>query len=291
MKRLIALFLCMIFLCGCSQINNKTDKLNIVATNFVCYDFARAVLGDKAEITMLIPPGSDMHAFEPSAKDIANIHDCDLFLYIGGTTDNWAEKTLSGISDNKSIRLIDTVTLIKNGETYDEHVWGSPENAIKMINAILEKTCEIDANNSDLYRKNAKDYIEKIDSAEQKTKSVIDSAKVKKIVVADRFPLIYFTEYYGLEYEAAFGGCEHDTDASLHTVAHLIDSVKEDKLTAVYRIGGSGLSVADAVSKGTGAKILKLNSYQNISADQFKNGITYIDIMNKNAETLREGLN
>lgn len=291
MKKVIILFLCIIFLCGCTETTHRTDKLNIVTTNFVCYDFVRAVAGDTANVSMLIPPGSDIHSFEPSARDIANINECDLFVYIGGSSDNWAEKTLSTVSDKKTLELINSVTLIKNGQTYDEHIWTSPENARRMISSLVQTLCEIVPENTEIFCKNAQDYIGKINTAELNTKSVIDNAKLKKIVVADRFPLIYFTEYYGLEYVAAFGGCEHDTDASLHTVAHLIDTVKKDNITAVYRIGGSGLSVADAVSKGTGAKILELHSFQNISDSEFQNGITYIHIMNKNTEALRKGLN
>lgn len=290
MKRILAIIICLILLCGCSAPQQDNGKLTIVTTNFVCYDFARAVVGDTANLSILVPVGSDIHSFEPSARDIANINDCDFFVYIGGESDTWVDRTLSNLNSNNQLKLIDGIPLIKNGETYDEHIWTSPENAKKMINAILKKICEIDSQNNEIYRKNAEDYIKKISDAEQETKNVISTAKVKKIVVADRFPLIYFTEYFGIEYVAAFNGCEHDTDADLHTVARLIDAVNKDGLKTVYCIGGSGLSVADAVVNATGATKAELHSFGNITPAEFQNGITYIDIMNRNTEALRKGL-
>lgn len=291
MKRILAIIICLILLCGCSAPQQDNGKLTIVTTNFVCYDFARAVVADTANLSILVPVGSDIHSFEPSARDIANINDCDLFVYIGGESDTWVDRTLSNLNSNNQLKLIDGISLIKNGETYDEHIWTSPENAKKMINAILKKICEIDSQNNEIYRKNAEDYIKKISEAEQETKNVISTAKVKKIVVADRFPLIYFTEYFGIEYVAAFNGCEHDTDADLHTVARLIDAVNKDGLKTVYCIGGSGLSVADAVVNATGATKAELHSFGNITPVEFQNGTTYIDIMKRNTEALRKGLN
>lgn len=290
MKRILAIIICLILLCGCSAPQQDNGKLTIVTTNFVCYDFARAVVGDTANLSILVPVGSDIHSFEPSARDIANINDCDLFVYIGGESDTWVDRTLSNLNSNNQLKLIDGISLIKNGETYDEHIWTSPENAKKMINAILKKICEIDSQNNEIYRKNAEDYIKKISEAEQETKNVISTAKVKKIVVADRFPLIYFTEYFGIEYVAAFNGCEHDTDADLHTVARLIDAVNKDGLKTVYCISGSGLSVADAVVNATGATKAELHSFVNITPVEFQNGTTYIDIIKRNTEALRKGL-
>ena len=292
MKRIIILLITFMFLLtGCTAAKNDSGKIKIVAANFVCYDFARTVAGDKAEIKLLITPGSDMHSFEPTAKDIADIKNGDLFLYIGGESDTWADKILQNNDTEKNIKMIDCVTKIENEHGVDEHIWASPDNAVKMVNKVLEAVCKIDGENTDFYKKRAEDYIGGINAASDTTKAVIQSAKKNTIVVADRFPLVYFTEFYGLRYEAAFGGCEHDTDASLHTVTHLIDTVRNCGLTAVYRIELSNLSVADTVSGATGAEILELHSYQNVSLTDFNNGVTYIDIMKRNCEALRKGLN
>ncbi len=291
MKRFLILFLTfLLFLTGCSSPVNDNAKIKIVATNFVCYDFARAIAADKAEVTMLIPPGSDIHSFEPTARNIADIKSCDLFLYIGGESDTWVEKVLNDTDNAKIIKMIEFVSPIKTDHGNDEHIWTCPDNAIKMLTATLEGLCKIDSGNTDFYNRQATAYKDAILDAALETKKVVQNAKEKTIVVADRFPLVYFTEYFGLEYVAAFSGCEHDTDASLHTITQLIDTVKNKNLGAVYRIEMSNLSVADTVSDATGTEILELHSFQNISADDFKSGVTYIDIMKRNCEALRKGL-
>ncbi len=291
MKKILALLtILLVFSTSCAAPEKSSGKTEIVTTNFVCYDFARAVAGEKAEIKMLIPAGSDMHSFEPTAKDIADIQNCDLFIYIGGESDVWANKTLENKEKDKIIKMIDCATLIETEHGADEHIWTSPDNAIKMVRKTLDALCTIDSKNADFYTSRADKYINEISSLAEDTKSVIQNAKQKTVVVADRFPFIYFTEYYSLEYAAAFGGCEHDTDPSLHTVTHLIDTVKNKHLSAIYRIELSSLSVADAVSRATGAEILELHSYQNVSLDDFNKGITYTDIMKKNCEALRKGL-
>ena len=297
MKKIISILLCALLIIttlgACASPAQDSGKIKIVTTVFPVYDFARAVAGDKAEISMLIQPGSDIHSFEPTARDIAEIQNSDLFLYIGGESDAWVEKILSAtdISRVTVIKMVDSVTLINDEHHgFDEHIWMSPDNAAKMLEQIKTAISGIDAENTDYYAASAAAYTDKINSVEAAIRQVIAESDKKTIVVADRFPFIYFIEYYGLKYEAAFGGCEHDTDAPLNTVTSLIDTVKRENLTAVYRVELSNLSVANTVAAATGAKILELHSAQNISAEDFAAGVTYVDIMQKNTEALREGL-
>ncbi|MDR2105408.1 MAG: metal ABC transporter substrate-binding protein, partial [Deferribacteraceae bacterium] len=149
MKRLIIGLLALIAILGCTKTENKpasADKLNIVATTFPCYDFARAITGDKANITLLLKPGAEIHSFDPSAADIIKIQQADLFIYVGGESDVWVEKTLesSELAKVKVVRLMDYITPYEEevvegmteeeeegeGEEeeaeYDEHIWTSP---------------------------------------------------------------------------------------------------------------------------------------------------------------------
>lgn len=297
MKKSISIFLCILLLittfCGCAAKPKDNGRIKIVTTVFPLYDFARAVVGDKGEVKLLIPPGGDIHSFEPTARDVAEIQDSDLFLYIGGESDAWVDKILSAIDISVAavVKMVDSVALIGDDHHgYDEHIWTSPDNAVRMLQQIETAISRIDAENADYYAEAAASYTNKINSVEAETRKVIAESNKKTIVVADRFPLIYFTEYYGLDYVAAFGGCEHDTDADLLTVTRLIDRVKQENLAAVFRVELSNLSVADTVSAATGAKVLELHSAQNISAGELTSGVTYVDIMQKNAEALREGL-
>lgn len=177
---------------GCSIKNtNSGDKLKIVATIFPSYDFARAVAGDNADIQMLIKPGMEVHSFEPTTSDILAIQNADIFLYIGGENDTWVKTILGSLDTSKVkiLRLMDAVTLYKedaitgsdeevkeetgNEIEYDEHIWTSPANAIKMVNAIKDAICEKDVENKTAYENNAATYVSSI----QKIQSDINEIK------------------------------------------------------------------------------------------------------------------
>ncbi len=296
----ILIGICLIF-SGCGK-GLKPDKLLITASNFAEYDFARAVAGEKAEIKMLIPPGRDMHSFEPSASDIVEIENSDLFIYIGGESDSFVERILSSLDNDKlkTLKMSEFVSLCEehehtehhhhSEEEYDEHIWLSPENAVSMISAIKNALCEIDAENSEFYTKNAEEYSNEILTVAKATADKVNNARVKVIAVADRNPYRYFTEYYGLSSVAAFAACSEDTDADLHTVLNLIETVKNEKLSAVFVTEMGNRDLAQTVADNTGAKILTLHSYHNISAEDFGSGVTYLDLMKENCESLAQGL-
>ncbi len=310
MKKLNILLCILIAFClvfsGCTSGTSKKDKLQITATNFAEYDFARAVAGDKADVKMLIPAGRDIHSFEPTASDIVNIENSDLFLYIGGESDSFVERILGSLQNEKlkTLKMSDYVSLCaehKHNESeqhhhhtedeYDEHIWLSPENAEKMILAIKNALCEIDEGSAPYYTENADKYIAEIKEESNKTVSTINNARVKKIAVADRNPYRYFTEYYGLNITAAFAACSEDTDADLHTVLKLIETVNKENLSAVYVTEMGNRDLAETVKENTGAKILTLHSYHNISSEDFENNVTYVDLMKQNRKSLSEGLN
>ncbi len=302
MKRIITLaatVLFLLFACGCTE-KAKKDEISCVATVFPAYDFARAVAGDDADVQMLLPPGTEIHTYEPSPQDITAIQNADIFIYTGGESDFWVQKVLSSVqTDNMQIiKMMENAELLceegENGHNheheheYDEHVWTSPENAKKIITAVADAFGDVDAVNSKNYQERAKTYCDEIEKLAKETKAVAE--KVKKLVVADRFPLKYFCEYYSLDYLAAFSACDLLADADAQTVAELINTVRKEKISAVYYIENGSGYLADTVCSETGAKKIKINSLHTISRDDFLSGITYLDVMKYNKEALERGL-
>ncbi|MCQ2478085.1 MAG: metal ABC transporter substrate-binding protein [Clostridia bacterium] len=291
MKRisLLLLIFC-IFLSGCG-IKPQKNKISVVCTNFPVYDFTRAVAGDKADITLLIKPGLEVHTYDPSPSDIFAVNNADLFIYVGGESDEWVKGILSA-SKVKPLALIDYVdTLNEDGEDeIDEHIWTSPLNAKLMIDKIAKELASADKKNESTYHLNALEYKSKIDAADLKIKSVINSKSEKSVLVADRFPLKYFTEYYGLSYTAALGGCAESSEVSLSKMIDLAETVKEKKYKYIFCTELSSKSVAKALSEQTGTDILEISSAHNVTKDDFNNNITYVDIMNKNALALERGM-
>ena len=299
MKKVLILLLIIISITGCTK-QVKNEKTKIVTTNFPCYDFVRAITKDvdNIEVDMLVTPGSEIHDYEPTPKDIINIKKSKLFVYTGGESDNWVKKI---IKENNNVKIMDLVDLKKeelvegmegeDEEEYDEHVWTSPKNAIKIIDKLKEKIIKIDNKNKNEYEKNAEEYIKKIKEIGKEIENIVKTSKRKTIVFADRFPFRYFTDEYGLEYYAAFKGCSESTEASSKTITFLIKKIKEEKIPVVFHIELSNKKIAKVISKETNTKILELNSAHNISKKDFEKGITYVDIMKKNIESLREALN
>lgn len=295
MKKLLCFVLAVILLfcvCGCrGKTYNTNDKLNIVTTIFPLYDFARAVIGEDSGLTLLIRPGSEVHSYDPSPSDMAAIYDCDLFLYIGGESDTWVGSMLSDSGVN-ALSFIDKVTTLnEDGEDEpDEHIWTSPENAEKMLEIICDAVCSLDSGNSEKYRSNTQEYKARIAEASQEIKEVVQSHDNPYILVADRFPFKYFVSQYGISYTAAFGGCAASADISVKTMSLLMTAAKENNISAVYCTELSSRTVANALSEQTGVPVLELNSGHNVTLSDFENGVTYVDLLYRNAGALKKGL-
>jgi len=296
---------------------DSNGKINVVATIFPLYDFSRAIAKEQVNITMLTPPGSSIHSYEPSPADIKNIQNADIFLYIGGENDVWAKRLLSALDTSKMkiIRLFDFVKLYEEEEKegmqaeeeekdplqpeaehgkleveYDEHIWTSPKNAVVMLNAIRDALCVRDTANCEKYKGNAKNYTLQIEEASKELSQIVSSAKRKQIVVADRFPFLYLVKEYGLDYVAAFPGCSDQSDASVATIAFLIKTVENNKVPYIYHAELSNRNTAEAVAQQTGAKMLLLHSYHNVSKQDFENEVTYLDLLKQNVANLKTGL-
>lgn len=150
---------------------------------------------------------------------------------------------------------------------------------------------KLDKKNKAAYEKNAAAYIKKLDKLDGEFRDVVKNSKRKEIVVADRFPFRYFCDEYGLKYYAAFPGCSTDTQPSAKTVAFLTDKVKSDKIPVVFHIELSNEEMSKSIAEATGARSILLNAVHNVSDQDFKNGATYVSLMEHNVKVLKEALN
>ena len=305
---------------GCGQKSKPADsdgRLVVVTAIFPPYDFARAITGGKADVTMLLPPGAETHSFEPRPQDIIKIQKCGVFIHAGGESDSWVESILKPMDTSKMkvVAMMKCVEAVEEeivegmqddeeededahndeaggGEKpeYDEHVWTSPRNAKIIVRKIADALIDADPANADAYRQNSEAYIAEIDGLDAKFQSVVDGAARKTLVFGDRFPFRYFADAYGLKYFAAFPGCATETEASAKTVAFLINKVKAEKIPVVFHIELSNKKMAETIGEATGAKVRLLHSCHNITKSDFEAGKTYVDFMSANVETLSEAL-
>ncbi len=298
MKKMLAVLLAVLLCVGPAACGSAdTGKVKIVCSAFPQYDFLREITeGTDVTLTLLLKPGQESHDYDPSSKDIAAIHASDMFVYVGGESDSWIDKTLETVdtADKTVVRLLDMVEPHEehkgHDHGYDEHVWTSPANAVIIANALYEKLCAIDAENTEIYRKNLAAYTGELSALDAAFQSTVETGKRKTIVVADRFPLLYFCERYGLSYHAAFAGCAASVEPASADVSALIDTVKAENIPVIFQMELSAGGVAKTVAESTGAKVAVLYACHNLSKTDFENQETYLSLMQKNLEALKEAL-
>ena len=337
MKRIFPLFLALTvavsLLAGCGKKNavesgeSESDKLRIVATIFPGYDWVYQIMGDRAaaaDLTMLLDNGVDLHSYQPTTDDIIKVFDCDLFIYVGGESDGWAENALKTAA-NKDIKVVNLLEVLDervkaeeivegmqdadhahahdhehehdhghdHEEEADEHVWLSLKNAAVLVDAISNALQELDPDNKDTYAANASAYIEKLSALDSAYQSAVDGAARKTVLFGDRFPFRYLVDDYGLRYYAAFVGCSAESEASFETVSFLAKKVDELKLPCVLTIEGKNHKIAETIVENTAEKnqkVLTMDSMQSTTSEDVANGTTYLSVMEQNLSVLKEAL-
>lgn len=297
MKKLAILLSILALICPCVQ---AEDMFTVVATSFPCYDFVRAVLGDDANVKLLIRPGTEVHTYEPTPKDILEIAQANLLVYIGGESDEWVRSLLSTFSETEpeTLQLMDCVTLLEEEEDhghemleYDEHIWTSPKNALQMLNATADAICAVDPENADRYRENAQMYACQIQNLDERLTQIVAGGVRRELVFADRFPFLYLAHDYGLSYEAAFNSCTAESEPSAKKMVELIQTIEENGIPVVYTIEMSNGAIAQTLVSETGVEVLQMHSMQTVTQSEFEAGETYITLMQKNLDAIERGLN
>ncbi|MDD3946320.1 MAG: metal ABC transporter substrate-binding protein [Clostridia bacterium] len=292
----VLVFLALSFCFGCNEMPQK-DGLLIITTIYSYYDFAREVCAgvDGVRIEMLLHPGAESHTFEPTPKDIILLEQCDLFLYTGGENDFWVT-TVVGNLDNKDMEKVSMLDLIvKELEQgthlhIDPHVWTSLRNAQQIVSEIAARLALVDASHAEAYLDNASQYNDKLKELDEQFSTMTKNALRDTFIVADRFPLKYFVEDYGLHYYAAFDGCSAGTEMSTGTIALLSDKVKELGVPVVFVIELSKGDIARTVTENTNATISTFYTCHNVTAEDFETGRSYYDMMLCNYHSLSEAL-
>lgn len=286
--------------CSCGEVERSTGKISVVTTIFPYYDFARSVSKGTCDVDMLLKPGSDVHSFEPTPSDILKIRNADLFIYNGGESDEWVDSILESLGDtDKSVvmKMTDYVKPLTEMDAdhhaedeEDEHIWTSLDNAKTLVSKISDEVSKLDSKNKSIYHRNGLEYIEKISKVQSEIENTVNSSESKKIVVGDRFPLLYFATEFSLDWECAFPGCSTETEPSLDRLSKLTDTIEKDKIKTILKLEMSENKVADTLADETNTKVRTFYSAESVSKEDFANNITYVDLMERNNNALKEAL-
>ena len=315
-KRFLALLLAgavVLGLCGCTPVEEDSGKLSVVCSLFPYYDFVRVIGGEWVEPRLLVAAGREAHSFEPTPMDVIRVSRADVFVYNGGEGEQWVDEILDSAGENiptvlRMMDYADTLTeepLAGHDDAdhdhadhdhdsddieYDEHIWTSPVQAMKLCGAICDALCAADPAHATAYRSNLQEYLGQLAELDAAFRQVCGEKKRSLLVFGDRFPLLYFCREYGLDYRAAFHGCSSDTEPSLYTLKFLIDKVNEQDIPVVYALELSSRKVADAIAQTTGATVETFYSCQTVSQADWAAGEGYVSLMRRNVTALREGI-
>ena len=310
MKKFLLTVLLSVFMAEASY-----GSVEVVATIFPIYDWVKEISkGSDVNINLLLDSGVDLHSFQPAVDDMVKIAKCDVFVYVGGESDEWVEDSLKNVVNKNqvSINLLKILgDKVKSEEIVegmehehehhehehesesesDEHIWLSLRNAEIICKYIAEKLSELDENNKEIYSQNCSEYVKKLSELDSEYDEVIDKSMRKILLFADRFPFRYMADDYGLKYYAAFSGCSAETEASFETVMFLSNKVEELKLPYVLTIDGTKHKIAETVISNTKSKNQKILVLDSMQSTTLNNNTSYLEIMQKNLDTLKTVLN
>ncbi len=287
----------------------KEERLQIAVTNFASYDFVRAIAKDKVDIDFILGAGKDTHSFEPTAGNLVTIADSDVFIYIGGEMEKWANKIVES-HDLKHVTMFCIANFVDKMEeqevdgaeeeeeeeevagAFDEHIWTSPTNAIKMVEALRDLLIQKDGANEEYYTQNAAQYINEIERVRSEIQEIVNGKVRNRLVFGDKMPMQYFLHEFGITASAAFNGCSTETEPSAATIAYLVEKVKEEKIPVVLYIELNNGRVANMIANeaGKGTVAMQIQTLHNVTKEDFDHGETYVTLMERNLDVLKKAL-
>lgn len=298
--------------CSSGKIESKSDKLRVVCTLFVPYDFVREIAGDRVDLTLLLPPGMESHSYDPTPADMKAVSNADLLIRVGENMETWSAKLFDkstgageylDIASEMGLRLAAHEHEHEHGHEdeheheheyeegfVDAHIWTDPVYAQGMVKVITDALCRLDGRNAEFYKSNSEKYISKLQSLDAGFKDAVKNGKRDIIVFSGRFAFRNFTERYSLNFVSALDACADNSEPGARTVAKIINTVKNGNIPVIFYEELAEPRTAEIICGETGCSMRLFHSCHNVSHDEFESGVGYLSLMNDNLRNLREAL-
>ena len=290
---------------------SSNEKIQVMTTFYPMYEFTKQVVGDKGDVELLIPAGTEPHDFEPSAKDLAKISDSDVFVYNSPELETWTDnltdtidtKQTEIIQASKDIKLMegtehdheeahdhDTQEHEEHGHSHelDPHVWLDPALAIKEVETIRDQLSKKYPDDKAAFEKNAASYIDELKKLDGEFQTAFKDAK-NKTFVTQHAAFGYLANQYGLTQEA-IAGISPDQEPSPSRLSELKHYVDDNQVKVIYFEENASSKVAETLSKETGVKLEVLNPLESLTDKQIKDGEDYLSVMRENLAALKESV-
>lgn len=274
------------------------DKIKIVTTVFPLMEFAKAVAGDRGEVSLLLPPGAEIHTWQPRPSDIIRLSSSDIFVYIGSSLEPWVDDIMRSVK-NPNLKPVEAgrgLSVI-DGELHgedehaaaDPHIWLDFENDQKIVEKIEAVLAEVEPASASFFKKNASLYKQKLQVLDEKYKAELTDCAHRTFIVGGHAAFGYLARRYNLQ-QVALYGISPDARPTPRKLVEVIEMVKKLGINVIFfEVFISG-ELARTIAEQVGARTLVLNPGANLTREQLKSGATFFDIMEKNLENLKSGL-
>lgn len=273
-----------------APINRRNQSSKIVISIFPLYDIVNNIIDDEAiDTKLLIKPGTELHDYEPTPEDITTLKNADIIIYNGGESEEWIKTIINQNNNATIIRAMDYVDLLQeSSEEYDEHIWTSPNNVIKLTNEISAKLQKIYPNIASNIANNSTNYANDWKKLHEKFQELTQITQTRTIAIADHFPFAYFINDYKFKYISAYVGCSHDAEPSAAKISEIINKINQEHIPTIYTIDTLENKTAETIKNATNTKITLLYSGETITVDEYRANKSLLDMFNDNYLALKE---
>ena len=278
------------------------SKPLIVTTTYPLYDFTKNVVGDKAEVSLLIPPGAEAHSWEPTPSAMIKIQKSKLFIYNGAGMEPWAEKLENTtLAKKKSLEASSLVAVLSSEDEahehtrelghhhdhgeMDPHIWLDPVNAQQIVAAIAAAAAEIDPANAPVYAANADAYIGKLKALDEDFRSGLAPAAGREFITTHA-AFAYLAQRYQLK-QSSIMGIDPEMEPTPETMSRIIKHIREHNIGYIFAEPVLSSKLATIIAQETGARVLELNPIDEVDEKQIAQGENYLSFMQSNLRNLK----
>ena len=272
------------------------DRLTVVASVFPLFDFAREVAGPAADVRLLLPPGVDPHSWEPKPSDIVDLSQADIFVYTSKRMEPWADNIARAVQgrDVALVQVMDSpafTSTVDGSQDHEEdpHFWLDLSLSAHTVQMIGELIASQDPENKDNYIANARAYARKLEQLDQDFITGLKECGSRRLVTGGHAAFGHLARRYDIEQLSVYG-LSPDAEPTPRHLAGIVNVVKDNKVRTIFSEELMNPRMAQVLSQETGAKVMVLNPGANLTAAQWREGLTFHEIMDRNLKTLREGL-
>jgi zinc transport system substrate-binding protein len=269
---------------------SQGEKIKIVTSLFPWYDLAREIGGERISVSLLLPPGTEAHSFEPTPGDMIAVSKADLFVYTGDYLEPWAQDIIDSFEGaaGRSLALGESAaTLVDEDEEsgLDPHIWLDPMIMDNLAGRLAQKLADLDPTNRSYYNQRLENYRASLEKLDVDYREKLSKCAHKEFIYAGHYAFGYLAARYGLQYEAA-QGFSPDAESSPQRLTELADLIKEKNIAYIFAEELDNPQLAETLARKQGVTILFLNSAHNLSKADIKAGLSYEEIMRNNLDKL-----